>query len=330
MRDVAATAGVSLATVSRVINDKDTVDPELAALVREAIALLGYRRDATAMSLRRADRLSASVGLVFEDVANPFFAAVHRGFEEVARTRGVLTFAGSSDDEPERERQLAESFVARGADALLIVPAAGDQSYLRRDREAGLPLVFVDRPPRFIDADVVLTDNRAGTRHAAEHLLGFGHRRIGYLGDRRRIFTAAERLRGHREAFASEPDPALERLELSTSEAAYHATRELLLGPDPPTALVSSQNLITFGALRALRDLSLQQTVALVAFDDVPLSDIVQPGLTVIEQDPLALGRHAARLLFARLDGEQGASRQVVVPTRLVTRGSGELRSGVS
>jgi LacI family transcriptional regulator len=237
MRDVAATAGVSLATVSRVINDNSAVDPALATLVRDAIALLGYRRDVTATSLRRADRLSASVGLVFEDVANPFFSAVHRGFEEVARTRGVLTFVGSSDDEPKRERQLAEAFIARGVDGLLVVPAADDQSYLSRDREAGRPLVFVNRPPRFIDADVVLTDNFAGARQAAEHLLANGHQRIGYLGDRQRIFTAAERLRGYRQAFAAQrlrgfrqafandPHPALERLELRTSDAACHATR---------------------------------------------------------------------------------------------------------
>jgi LacI family transcriptional regulator len=295
-------------------------------LVRDVIALLGYRRDVTATSLRRADRLSASVGLVFEDVANPFFSAVHRGFEEVARTRGVLTFVGSSDDEPKRERQLAEAFIARGVDGLLIVPAADDQSYLSRDHEAGLPLVFVDRPPRFIDADVVLTDNLAGARQAAEHLLANGHRRIGYLGDRQRIFTAAERLRGYRQAFANEPHPALERLELGTSDAAYHATRELLLGPEPPTALVTGQNLITIGALRALRDHSLQQTIALVAFDDIPLSDVVQPGITVIAQDPVALGRHAARLLFDQLDGVRDVSRQVIVPTHLIARGSGEIR----
>ena len=186
MKDVAAVAKVGVATVSRVLNGNAGVDPELVQRVNDAVMLLGYRRDVTASALRRADRQSASVGLVFDDVANPFFSAVHRGFEEVARARGVLTFSGSSDDDPERERALAEAFAARSVDGLLVVPSGDDQSYLQRDSEAGIALVFVDRPPRFLDADSVLSDNAAGVRCAAEHLIAGGHRRIGYLGDRQR------------------------------------------------------------------------------------------------------------------------------------------------
>ena len=175
---------------------------DLAARVHEAVELLGYRHNLTASSLRRADRLSASIGLIFEDVANPFFSAVHRGVEEVARERGVLTFAGSSDERPERERELAESFSARRVDGLIIAPASTDHSYLQRDREAGVALVFVDRPASFVDADVVLTDNAGGARAAVSHLIDHGHRRIAFLGDRPELHTATERLRGYREALA--------------------------------------------------------------------------------------------------------------------------------
>ena len=202
MKQVAALAGVSLATVSRVVNGGPKVRPDLAARVHEAVELLGYRHNLTASTLRRADRLSASIGLIFEDVANPFFSAVHRGVEEVARERGVLTFAGSSDERPERERELAESFSARRVDGLIIAPAATDHSYLQRDRAAGVALVFVDRPASFVDADVVLTDNAGGARAAVTHLIEHGHRRIAFLGDRPELHTATERLRGYRDALA--------------------------------------------------------------------------------------------------------------------------------
>jgi LacI family transcriptional regulator len=288
MKQVAAVAGVSLATVSRVVNGGPSVGPDLAERVHRAVELLGYRHNLTASSLRRADRLSASIGLVFEDVGNPFFSAVHRGVEEVARRRGVLTFAGSSDEVPERERELAESFGARGVDGLIIVPAGA-------------------------------------AREAVAHLLAAGHRRIGYLGDRPELHTGGERLRGYRQALAAhgiEDDPAL----VHTSEQRpYDVTRELLLGDDPPTALFTSQNLITIDAVRAIHDLGVQHAVAHVGFDDVPLADVVDPGLTVVAQDPAALGRSAADLLFSRLDGYDGPGRRVVHPTTLIARGSGEL-----
>ena len=127
---------------------------------------------------------------------------MHRGFEEVARARGVLTFSGSSDDDPERERALAEAFAARSVDGLLVVPSGNDQSYLQRDSEAGIALVFVDRPPRFLDADSVVSDNAAGVRCAAEHLIAGGHR--GSVPRRPAgIRTGAERLRGYRDALAA-------------------------------------------------------------------------------------------------------------------------------
>src|SRR5215218_4723009 len=246
MKDVANLAGVSIATVSRVVNGSE-VRPELAARVNDAIDVLGYRRDVTASSLRRADRYSASIGLVIEDVSNPFFSAVHRGVEDIAREHGTLTFAGSSDEDPARERELVEAFAARSVDGLVIVPCSTDQSYLQHERARGTALVFVDRPPRFVDADAVLTDNVGGARAAVAHLVAAGHRRIAFLGDRPAVFTAAERLRGYHEALALagiDPDPALERVGLVGADAAESAARELLLAPQPPTALFAAQNLI--------------------------------------------------------------------------------------
>src|SRR5215213_9265801 len=267
MKEVATLAGVSLATVSRVVNGDGKVRPDLAERVREAVALLGYRRDLTATNLRRADRASASVGLVFDDVANPFHAALLRGVETVARTRGVLPLVGSSDEDATRERELAEAFLSRRVDGLIVVPAGPDHSYLRAERDAGVALVFVDRPPAFIDADCVLSDNAGGAFAATEHLIAAGHRRIGFLGDRQRIFTATERQRGYREALTAHGityDGDLVKMELHDSALASAAAAELLALDDPPTALFSAQNLITIGTVQRLRALELHHKVALV------------------------------------------------------------------
>jgi LacI family transcriptional regulator len=328
MKQVAALAGVSLSTVSRVINDDPAVRADLTASVRRAVDVLGYRHNTAASALRRADGLSASIGLIVEDVANPFFSCVQRGIEDVARERGVLTFAGSSDELAERERLLAEAFGARGVDGLIIAPAGTDHSFLLRDRAAGMALVFVDRPGRFIDADAVLTDNAGGAAAAVDHLVAAGHRRIGFLGDRPSLYTAGERLRGFEAGLARHAialDDSLVRHTLTRAADAYETTRELLLGPEPPTAVFTSQNLITVDAVRAIHDLGLARSVALVGFDDVVLGDVVEPGLTVLAQDPIGLGRRAAELLFARLDGLDGPSQRIVLSAELVERGSGEL-----
>jgi LacI family transcriptional regulator len=329
MNDVARVAEVSLATVSRVVNGDGQVRPVLAARVHAAVELLGYRRDVAASALRRADRQTATIGLIIEDVSNPFFSAVIRGVEEIARARGVLTFVGSSDEDPERERDLANAFAGRGVDGLIIVPCADDHSYLVADRRRGTGLVFVDRPARLVDADTAVSDHAGGARAAAEHLLRGGHRSIAFLGDRPSIFTAAERHRGFRETLADAGiGDAAERVGLDGIEPAERATRELLQAAVAPTALFTGQNLVTIGAIRALRASGRQHEVALVGFDDVMLGDMLEPGITVVAQDPYGLGRQAAGLLFSQLDGREGGTRLMVLPTQLIPRGSGEIPPG--
>jgi LacI family transcriptional regulator len=329
MRDVAARAGVSLSTVSRVVNGDATVRRVLAAGVREAIDELGYRRDLTASSLRRADRASTLIGLVFDDIGNPFFSSLHRGVEQVARKRGVLTLAGSSDDEPARQRELAEAFGARHVDGMIIAPVGEDHTYLERERRARVALVFVDRPATSLDVDVVMADNAGGAQRGVEHLLSGGHRRIGYLGDRQHIASSRERLHGYRVALAAAGipfDSGLVRLDVRGTSIAAGEVEALLSRPEAPTALFTAQNLITIGAVHALKRLGLEQVIALVGFDDIDLADAVDPALTVVAQDPFAIGRGAAELLFARIDGDRAPARRVFEPTRLIVRGSGEIR----
>jgi LacI family transcriptional regulator len=311
-----------------VVNGDRRVDRALTQRVHEAARMLGYRHNTAASALRRADRVTASIGLVLEDVANPFFSAVHRGIEDVARERGYLTFTGSSDEDPERERGLTIAFIARNVDGLIIAPSPDDHGYLAAEQAHGVRFVFVDRPPRFLDADTVVSDNRAGARTAVEHLIAAGHRRIAFVGDRPDIFTAAERLAGYREALAAAglaADPELVRHAGGDGIEPAAATRAWLAAPDPPTAIFSAQNLLTVQVVRALHGLDRHHAVAHVGFDDIPFGDLVEPAVTVIAQDPRELGLQAARLLFERLDGFDGPSRHLTIPTRLVQRGSGEL-----
>jgi LacI family transcriptional regulator len=329
MRDVAALAKVSIKTVSRVVNGESGVSPRLARRVLAASERLDYRHNMTASSLRRSDGRSATIGVVLEDVSNPFSSALHRSIEDVAVQRGVLVLAGSSDEDGERERRLVSAFASRRVDGLIIQPSSHDHSYLMTERKAGTAIVFVDRPPAFLDADTVLTDNAAGVRRGMRHLIEQGHRRIGYLGDLHTIATAADRHRGYVEELAEQKiklDEGLVRLDLRGIDKAEAAVTEMLTGPRPPTALFTGQNLITIGAFRALRHLGLHRKVALIGFDDILLADLLEPGITVIAQDPAAIGRTAADLLFRRLDGDRSSSEHRIVLTRMIARGSGEIR----
>ena len=190
--------------MSRVVNGGAGVRDDLAERVRDAVEMLGYRHNLTASTLRRADRQSATIGVIFEDVSNPFFgvgAPRRRGRRPASA--GCSRSSAAPTRSAERERELADAFMARGVDGLIVATAVRDNAYLQRERAAGLALAFVDRPPNFFDADAVVSDNAGGARAAVEHLIAAGHRRIGFLGDRPDVFTAAERLRGYREALAA-------------------------------------------------------------------------------------------------------------------------------
>lgn len=328
MRDVAARAGVSLKTVSRVVNREPGVSDLLVGKVRAAAEELNFQLNAGARNLRRSDGRTGTIGLLLENVANPFSSAVHRAVEDVARHRGVAVLAGSLDETPQRERELVATFTSRRVDGLVLIPAGSDHAYLVPEQRAGTALVFVDRAPGRLDADVVLTDNREGSTHGVAHLLERGHVRIGFLGDLARIATAAERYDGYvaalRAAGLTVPAELVAR-DAATVEAAEEAATAMLTLSDPPTALFTAQNLVTIGAVKALRSLGRQHEVAMVGFDDFLLSELLDPPVTVVAQDPEAIGRAAAEQLFRRIDGDAGPFTVQVVPTRLVVRGSGEI-----
>jgi LacI family transcriptional regulator len=188
--------------------------------------------------------------------------------------------------------------------------------------------VFVDRPPRGVEADSVLVDNRRGAREAVAHLLAFGHTRVAALVDLTSIPTAAARLRGYEAAIKSaglRPDPELVVTGLRTQEEAQASLTELMSRPEPPTAVFACRNILSIGAVRSLRELGQSHEVALVGFDDFPLADLLTPSLTVMRQDVREIGRRAAELLFSRIEGDTSPPRRILSVPTLVVRGSGEI-----
>lgn len=325
MRDVARHAGVGLSTVSRVVNGEPGVSVKRTEAVEAAILELGFRRNDFARHLRMG--AAASIGLLIESVADPFFSLLTQAVEEVALGRDSLLLSASSHQDAERAKKLVLAFSSRRVDGLIITPSEPqDVSYLRTELAAGVKMVFVDRPVHGIDADTVLTDNLGGARTGVEHLIAHGHRRIAFFSDRANLYTTVNRRAGYRVALEQAGIPVDLALIHSSEDGNYDFTAALstmLSMPNPPTAIFSSNNRATIEILRELS--RLPGRPALVGFDDFELADAMTPGITVVAQDALAMGRTAAELLYSRLDGANGPTQTVSLGTTLIARGSGEL-----
>lgn len=327
MQQVAAAAGVSLKTVSRVVNREPGVSAALISRVEAEVTRLGYRHNLAASQLRRGRR-TASIGVLLQDLGNDFCAELLRAVEDRARVSGVVVISASLDEEADREHELVIGLVQRRIDGIILMPASQDQSYLADEMTAGLAVVIVDRHPHRLDVDSVATANHAGAREAVAHLVAQGHRRIGFVGDDPAIDTARERLEGYREALAEHGLPVLTELQRpahGTRADAERAVVELLTLPDPPTALFTARNEVTVGAVRALRAAGLSRRVALVGFDDFANADLLDPAVTVVSQDARGQGLTAVDLLLARLGGAADPVQRVELATRLIPRGSGEI-----
>ncbi|MRX44082.1 LacI family DNA-binding transcriptional regulator [Agromyces kandeliae] len=321
MVDVAAAAGVSLKTVSRVINDHPNVDRAMTDRVNDAVARLGYHRNAVAASLRSGSR--DTIGFVSADLANTVYMQIAAAMSSVAVGRGHQVVIASSEEDPAAERRLALDFCQRRVGGLVLVPTSSDHSYLAPEVAHGTPVVFLDRPGHGIPADSVLIDNRGGARAAVGELLGEGHRRIAMLLDSADIFTMAERRDGALEAFAlagRRPDPDLAVMGLHTPTAAREAMDRLLDSSDPPTAVFCGNNRATIGALQAI--LPRDAEVAVTGFDDFEMSELLPRRVRIVAYDVTELGALAATILLDRIaEGAPADGGTRYVPTRLVDRG---------
>src|SRR3954447_21808725 len=322
MRQVAQRAGVSAKTVSRVMHNDRYVSDDVRRRVEHAIRELQYVPNVLARTFRSGR--DDAIGVAVPDISDPFFATLTHEVERVARTRGVAVFVTSLGDDGADERPGTEALLSRQVTGLITTPTSADQSYLRPWQQR-TTIVFIDRAPAKITADTVVQDDLGGAYTATCHLIGHGHRRIGFVGDRITTTTTARRLQGYRKALADggiPDDPALIVLGATSGPVAAEAILDLLGRPAPPSALFSSNARCSIGIVPALQSIG-RSDLPFISFGDFPLAAALQPALSVIDQNPVAIGHAAVTRIFDRLDHpNRRLKRKIVLPVSLLTRGS--------
>jgi LacI family transcriptional regulator len=327
IKDVAARAGVSSMTVSRVINDSDRVSPETRARVDLAIEELGYVPSRLARGLIR--RKTGTLALIVPDVANPFFTLIVRGAEDVARRAGYRMILCDTRADLTLERDVIEEMIAHRVEGIVIAPVSdASRAHLRRVAKFGVPFVLVDRTVRGIQSDAIVGDNAGGARRLVEHLLALGHRRIAFIAEDDDVSTARDRHAGYTEALRAAGLPADDRLVVRTTvdpEGGLAGMERLLSLSEPPTAVFAVNNLVALGAIEAVRAAGREvpEDVALVCFDDIEYASRLYPFLTMMAQPAETLGSLGTQLLLERVEGRARIdSRLVVLRPQFVVRRS--------
>ncbi|MCK0118603.1 LacI family transcriptional regulator [Isoptericola sp. S6320L] len=321
--DVARHAGVSVGTVSNVLNRPDRVSPGTRKRVEAAIAELSFVRNGSARQLR-AGRIT-TVGAIVLDISNPFFTDVTRGIEERLTADDYTLMVASSDRDPEREARYLRLFEEHGVRGVMVVPTADSIEHLLAVRERGIGVVLLDHPSPVESVSSVAVDDVNGGAMATRHLLDQGHTRLAFLNGAHSIRQCADRLEGVRLALAEagrDPDEALVEVTVSLdADGGEAGIRALLDAPDRPTAVFCVNDLVALGALRTLRraGLSVPDDVALVGYDDVTFAAELATPLTSVRQPRHELGTRAADLM---LRGGDASAEHVVFQPELVVRES--------
>jgi len=328
IREVAEHAGVSVATVSYVVNGSRPVAPETAARVQQAIKELHYRPNSIARSLRR--KATQVVGLMVSDFTNPFFSTLAQGAEDCARARGYTVLICSSCEDENLEGLYLEVLLERRIDGLALAPTSTSRDRFTALMSEGLPVVFVDRTVQGIRGDSVVSANEEGAYQATSYLIRMGHTRTGMVLGIPHISTTRERLAGYQRALSDaglETDSTLLAYGYSTVAGAEEACRRLLSQANPPTALFAANNLMTIGVMRCIRRLGLRcpEDISVVGFDDFAWTAAFDPPLTTVAQRPYELGFKAIELLLERIEQDrprETTSKTVCVDVELRVRGS--------
>lgn len=321
LEDVGRLAGVSARSVSRVFNQPHLVNPETSTLVLDAARRLRFRPSASA-HLAHRDGTTRTVGLVVGELGNPFYYMVAAGLEQELAREGYRLLLATTDDTDEGERQATQALLSHRVDALVIIPAAMDQSHLAAERTGGTPIISVDRPATNIDCDHVALDNLHGAVSATRILLARGHRRIAFLCNPASVASQQERIAGYRQAMAeAHATDTIEYLVDDRERAPEDIVIEALDSPEAPTALLCGNNRMMVGALRTLRARG-DDSTALIGFDDFDTADILDA--SVVAYDPVELGREAGRVALSRLAYPTAPPQQVILRTWTIERGSGE------
>lgn len=331
LAEVARRAGVSPATVSRVVNEPQMVREETRARVEAAITELGYRPSRVARRLRVRCGRSALLGLVIPDLQNPFFADLARGVEDAAQRQGWTVLIGNTDEDAEKERRYLQVMGAESVDGVILPPSSGRCPAAEELLRSGTPIVCVDRRLTGARVDTAVIDNVRGAYEATAHLVDEGHRRIALIHGRRQLSTSTERSEGYRAALADHGiafDPSLTCAGDSRQPSGRHLTDQLLALTRPPSALLVGNSMMTLGALEAIREggLRIPQDIAVVGYDDMPWALALDPPLSVVRQPGYELGTRAAELLLQRIRDPGRSTTLLTLQPELVVRGSSRAR----
>jgi len=325
IEDVARRAGVSTATVSRVLSGKPYVSDALRQRVLETIQELDYRPSRVARSLRV--QRSSIIGLIISDIQNPFFTSVVRAVEDVAQQRGYAVFLCNSDEDVDKELTYIELMLAEQVAGMIVSPTASSNEVYRRLVEQRVPVVAIDRRVDGVPMDTVVSDNVQAACAVVSHLIENGYRRIGAILGIPDASTGAERYQGYVTALAHYGMPLLPELVrsgLPRSQNGYELTLDLLAQSQPPDAIFTGNNLLTIGALRAIHEvgLGIPDDVALAGFDEMDWMFLVKPALTVVMQPAYEMGQRAAELLLERIVDPDRAPQAVVLQPTVKVRES--------
>lgn len=327
LKEVAKKAGVSVATVSRVLNNRKYINTETRQKVEKAIKHFNYKPNRVAQRLRLKDGQRKLIGLLVPDIQNPFYVDVVRGVEETAYARDHAVFVGNFAQDEQKEKMYLNIMKSESIDGLIAAPAHEKDSEVVELVKAGLPIVCVDRGLSDVDVDVVLVDNRKGAFDAVEYLIQCGHKRIAYIGGLPQIPTTMQRKEGYEDAlrkYGLPVDPKLIRFGDSKHESGKKLTEELLELSKRPTALFTGNNLITLGALETIHNhkLKIPQDIAIVGFDDMYWSISLNPPLTAVRQPGFEIGKRAAEMLFQRVKEPDRSPVKLLLRTELIKRES--------
>lgn len=323
--DVAKQAGVSVATVSAVINDSAYVSPGLRSRVEAAVTALNYNPNLLARSL--AQNKTFTVGILIPDITNPFYPEVVRGAEDKGKQAGYTLLLGNSDNQAEKEEVYLRLFLSKRVDGILLIKGSEDldQSFLAKLQGGETPVVLVGRRYPQLQTDCVVADDAGGAYAAVRHLAQLGHKRIGIITGPRNVSTSQSRLAGYAKALAGSKLPYVEEL---VEEGDYGMESGLTAGvqllAQRPTAVFITNYLMTVGFMNALEKqrLGCPQDVAVVSYDDFLWSQFFHPKLTCIEQPKYELGFKAMELLLSRLRGRHKKPKLVVLKNKLNIRES--------
>jgi LacI family transcriptional regulator len=330
IKEIASLAGVSVGTVSNVLNGSSTVNPKLRERVEAVMRSLDYQPSFMARSLK--GRRTKLLGVVVSDIVNPFFPQVVRGVEDVASQHGFLLVIVNTDDDVEKERQVLSMLRSRQVEGIAIVLASHRKAsftHIRKARQSGMHIVCIDRVPPGEEIDSVTVNNVEGALDCVRHLIAVGHRRIAILTGGLEIQTGRDRLRGYEEALREagiKPDPRLVRNGDFRFDAAYRASLELLASHPRPSAVFACNGTMALGLLRAVDELGLRcpEDLAVATFDDLPIYDAFRPHLTSVVQPAYEIGKQGAELLIGRILGDINDPQPVSIqlPLKLALRES--------